>query len=101
MFTIFAICTATAVGFTFRMSWSKVVMKGEIYRVPLFWVMLVFVITIATAPKSAPFVLGVFLVDLIGVIVEDNEKYKKYFSDFLNKFLDLIPLGEVKDDKLH
>jgi len=98
MYITIAVIAAAAIGLTLRLSWAKVVTDGELYRVPLFWVVLMFIITLATSPKSTAFLLGIFCIDIIGSIAKDKEEDKKTFSKILNWLMDLIPLQERKKD---
>ena len=97
MYLTLAVFVAALIGLVLRLVWAKTVMRGELYRIPVFWVVLMFIITLVTSPKSTAFLLGVFAIDIIGSIVKDNEEDKKKWSDMLNWMLNKIPLKEKVD----
>jgi len=99
MYLTIAVFAAAAIGLTLRLVWAKVVMNGEIYRIPLFWVILMFIITLATSPKSTAFLLGVFAIDIIGSIAKEKEEDKARWSSILNWMMDKIPVKENSNEE--
>jgi hypothetical protein len=98
MYITIAVIAAAAIGLTLRLVWAKVVMNGELYRIPLFWVILMFIITLATSPKSTAFLLGVFAIDIIGSIAKEKEDDQKRWAGILNWMMNKIPLKENQDE---
>lgn len=98
MYITIAVFAAAAIGLTLRLVWAKTVMEGELYRVPLFWVILMFIITLATSPKSTAFLLGVFAIDIIGAIAKEKEEDEKRWAKVLNWMMDKIPLKEKSNE---
>lgn len=94
MFTALAALIAVVIGITLRLCWAKATTESKLYRVPLFWVVLIFAIILVTSPKTIPFVFGIFIVDLIGAYVKENEEHKDSWSKFLNWAMNIIPLNE-------
>ena len=99
MYVFYAVIVSAAIGLTLRLVWAKAVMKGELYRVPLFWVTIIFVIALATTPKSVALLLGIFSIDLIGSIAKDNQESQQKFSEFLNWLMDKLPIKEAKNEE--
>jgi hypothetical protein len=99
MYLTIAVFAAAAIGLTLRLVWAKIVMNGEIYRIPLFWVVLMFIITLATSPKSTAFLLGVFAIDIIGSIAKDKEEDKVRWANILNWMMDRIPVKEKSNEE--
>ena len=98
--TVMVVLIAMALGLILRLCWARVVTEGKVYRVPLFWVAILFAIVIATTPKTTAFIIGIFAVDLIGAYVKSNEDHKKAWKEFLDWAMKLIPLkSQEKNDK--
>ena len=100
MYITIAVIAAAAIGLTLRLVWAKVVMNGELYRIPLFWVISMFIITLATSPKSTAFLLGVFAIDIIGSIAKEKEDDQKRWAGILNWMMNKIPLKENQDESI-
>lgn len=98
MYITIAVIAAAAIGLTLRLVWAKAVMNGELYRIPLFWVVLMFIITLATSPKSTAFLLGVFAIDIIGSIAKEKEEDKERWSGILNWMMNKVPLKDKIDE---
>jgi hypothetical protein len=74
-------------GLLFRILWANFVEHKKLYYVPYYWVLTALVLTIITAPSATPFVIGVFLLDLLYFAVKEDEVKRKAFSKKLNKVL--------------
>lgn len=78
---------AIGVGITFRLFWSRVFMKSKLYYVPPLWVLVVLLGSLVMDPRSGPFILGVFIFDLIYFIIKEDEDLVKKFKNVLNYLL--------------
>ena len=95
---IYAVLIAAMLGLTIRIVWAKTVAHGIVYRVPIFWVLLVIGIAGVLEPRSIVFCTGLFVLDLIAWAIKGEKEEEEKLKNAVNWLISKIPVKNKKED---